>query len=133
MENNDFETILTVKEFDKCCSFYQGLLANADICIGGSFLLKLRLPNQKTLKICAVNPIEKNFVPQSNLLTFDLEQSGIEHAIEYLMQHNLKFITENNLIRTMDPAGNILMIKIGDKCDFKAIRADSRTKKVQIS
>lgn len=132
MENSDFETILTVKEFDRCCTFYQGLLANAEICVGSSFLMKFKLSNRKSLKICAVNPLEKNFVQQSTLLTFELDKHAVEHAVEYLLRHNLRFITENNIIRITDPSGNILIIKAADKCDFNALRPDNRTKKVQI-
>ncbi len=133
MENSDFETILTIKEFDKCCAFYHGLLANAEICVGSNFLMKFKLSEKKALKICAVSPLEKNFVQQSVLLTFELDKNAVEQAVEYLLRHNLRFITENNIIRTTDPSGNILIIKAADKCDFNALRPDNRTRKVQIS
>ena len=133
MENSDFETILTVKEFDKCCSFYQGLLRDGMICVNSNFLLKLKLPNSETLKINAVNPLEDNCNIQPSKLTFELEITNIEHAIEYLMQHNIKFSTENNYIRTVDPEGNIITLKSNSAYDFKTVRADNRTQKVRIS
>ena len=133
MENSDFETILTVKQFDKCCSFYHGLFCNGAICVNSSFLLKLKFTDSKTLKICAADPLEKKFSTQPTVLNFDLEAADIEHAVEYLLQHNVKFSTGNNQIRTIDPEGNILNLNTTSAYDFKTVRPDNRTQKVKIS
>ena len=81
MENSDFETILTVKEFDRCCSFYHGLFRDGKICVNSNFLLKLQLPNSKTIKIHAADPLEKDLTTQPTTLAFELETISIEHAI----------------------------------------------------
>ena len=132
MENNDFETILTVKEFDKCCSFYHGLLADAQISISSNFLMKFNLQSGKTLKICAPSPLQSNIAPLPMLLNLNLSENGIKHAIEFLMHHNSKFAAEGNVIRTIDPAGNILLIHGGRDCDLKAVRTDNKTRKIEI-
>lgn len=133
MENNDFETILTVNEFDESCSFYHGLLAEAEISISSNFLMKFNLPNGKILKICAPCPLQEKKSASPILLVLDLTEAAVKHAIEFLMQHNIKFAAENSIVRTIDPAGNIIMIRSNMQCDLQAVSADNKTKKVDIS
>ena len=132
MENSDFETILTVKAFDNCCTFYQGLLPDLKICVAASFMMKFKMQNGKILKIYAATPAD-NAPETAKTVFFELGSADIGHAIEYLLQHNLKFITDKNLIRSADPDGNTVILRSNDDYELKPVRSDSRTKKVKIS
>ena len=133
MENKDFETILTVKEFENCCLFYQGLLADLQVSIASNFLMKFVRPCGKTFKICAADPFNENFVSMPVVLEFQMEQKNIQHALNFLFQHDCKFISKNNTIRTADPAGNIILLHGSDKCDMKSISACQKTQKIDIA
>lgn len=133
MENKEIEIILTAKEFDKCCSFYQGMFSDLKISVASNFLMKFVLPGDNAFKIYASDPTDTDFKPAPSLLNFKLAPAGIEHALEYLMQHNFKFITENNTLRTIDPAGNILILSGSDIFDINSIRPDQKTRRVNIS
>ncbi|MBR2509635.1 MAG: hypothetical protein IKB71_07795 [Lentisphaeria bacterium] len=133
MENKDFETILVVKEFENCCLFYQGLLADLQISIAGNFLMKFVRPCGKTLKVFAADPLDNNFVPMPAVLEFQMEQKNVQHALNFLLQHDYKFISENNTIRTADPSGNIILLHGSDKCDMKSISASQKTQKIDIA
>lgn len=133
MENNEFETILTIKEFDSCCTFYHGLLPNIKICVAGSFLMKFAMPCGKILKLNAINTLLDDSPQKQTVLNIKLGSSDLELAVEFLLQHNIKFATENNVIHTADPAGNILLISGNEKCDLGAISSDQKTRKVDIA
>ena len=132
MENKDFETILVVKEFENCCLFYQGLLADLQISIAGNFLMKFVRPCGKTLKICAADPLDDKFVPMPAVLEFQMEQQNMQYALNFLLQHDYRFISENNIIRTADPAGNIILLHGSDRCDMKSISTSQKTQKIDI-
>lgn len=133
MEIKEFEIILTEKNFDKCCSFYQGILSELKISVASNFLMKFVLPGDRVLKLCIIDPMKKDFVPSPAVLNFKLAPAGIERALEYLMQHNFRFITEKNTLRTIDPAGNILSLSGSDIFDFNSIRPDQKTRKVDLT
>ena len=133
MENSKFETILTVKEFDSCCTFYHGLLPDLKICVAGSFLMKIALPCGRTLKINAFNTLFDNPPQKHDALNIKLESSDLEHAVEFLLQHNIKFTTTNNEIHTSDPAGNTLIISGNENCDLDSISSNQKTRKVEIA
>lgn len=133
MENKDFETILTVKEFEDCCLFYQGLLADLRISISANFLMKFVRPCGKTLKICAADPLNENFVAMPVVIEFQMEQKNVQHALNYLLQNEFKFISENETIRTTDPSGNIILIRSSEKCDMKTTEATQKTQKINIA
>lgn len=133
MENKDFATNLIVKEFSKCCSFYRGIFPDMKVSIVASFLMQFTIPFGRTFRIIDANQKADTPPAAHAVLDFKLAPSGIERAVEYLMQHDLKFITENNVLRTMDPAGNILILSGSDICSISAMKTDGKTRKVQIS
>lgn len=132
MENSEFETFLTVKEFDSCCAFYHGLLPDLKICVAGSFFMKIALPCGKALKINAFNTLFSEPLPKHDALNIKLESSDLEHAVEFLLQHNIKFTTKNNEIHTSDPEGNILVISGNEGCEFNSFSSNQKTRKVEI-
>ena len=133
MENKDFETILIVKEFEKCCSFYQGLIDKLKICVASNFMMKFLLPCGRILKICAADPLDANSVPMPVVINLQMKNSSISSALNFLLQHDYSFTAGDKTVRVADPAGNILLISASDECSIKTISASQKTQKIDIS
>jgi hypothetical protein len=74
----------------------------------------------------------ENFIPMPSVIEFQMEQKNFRHALDYLLQHDCKFISENNTIRTTDPSGNIIILAGSEKCDMKSISPSEKTQKINI-
>ena len=132
MENDDFEIILTVKELDKCCSFYQNLIPELKVSIASNFLMKFILPCGRILKIRTPDPVDPTDTTQKKVLNLQMQPDDIGQAAVFLMQHNFPFKIEGNVMQLNDPAENTLLITIDGKCDFDSLRKDEKTQIVQI-
>ena len=133
MENDDFEIILTVKELDKCCSFYQNLIPELKTSTASNFLMKFILPCGRILTIRTPDPINADDVPEKTVLKLQMDQDDIGQAAIFLMQHNFPFHIDGDTMEISDPSGNKVLININGKYDFDSLHKEEKTQVVQIS